>query len=428
MDDQIELMWFDPQFRSRTAELSAAIERIGDQLIEHELANGIRQRARQPADKKKFYLAVGALACNLLLLKAAEGDAKLAIPRAHGFLWPKGGNANPVFGQHFLTAIDLLAALKLIHEDCKGFRISERLKQASLISPTEHLASCLPLNPPDWRSIYRLDDPALIILKEGKDEDGRAQAVSFKPTARTKQWAGQIRRMNRHLRDAQIEIAGASDKLAIGKDGQIIAPYRRSLRRIFNNGKWGHGGRLAGGFWMSMERSERKRIRIDGEPIADVDYQQLFPRLAYVRARAEQPDGDIYDVQGDQTGRDGWKRLMNALLFANGPLKNWPEETLQHFPAGTKLRDAIKMLCQKHGPIAPLFGTGLGFELMRAESDIIIEVTTQLFRQGITALPLHDAVLVAESRAVAAQKEMQDEFERQTGCGCAILKIKVMSE
>jgi hypothetical protein len=425
MDDRLTPMWFDPQFRARTTDLSAAIEKIGDQLIEHELADGIRERARQPANKKKFYLAVEALACNLLLLKATGSDAKLAVPRAHGFLWPKGGNANPVYGQHFLTAIDLLAALNLIHEDRKGFRISERLKQASLISPTEHLSSCLPLEPPDWRSVHRLDDPALIILKEGKDEDGRAQAVNFKTTARTKRWSGRIRRINRLLRDAEIEISGAPDELALGKDGQIIAPFRRSLRRIFNNGKWGHGGRLAGGFWMSMERDERKRIRIDGEPIVDVDYEQLFPRLAYVRAGAEQPEGDIYDVHGDRAGRDGWKKLMNAMLFADGPLKNWPEETLQHFPAGSKLRDAIGRLGQKHGPIQHLFGTGLGFELMRIESDIIIDVTTQLFRQGITALPLHDAVLVAESHAVAAQTAMLHEFERRAGYSCAIVKIKV---
>jgi hypothetical protein len=175
-----------------------------------------------------------------------------------------------------------------------------------------------------------------------------------------------------------------------------------------------------------MERGERRRVRIDGEPIVDVDYEQLFPRLAYVRADAEQPEGDIYDVRGDQTGRDGWKKLMNARLFADGPLKNWPKETLQHFPVGTKLRNAVEMLGQKHGPIEHLFGTGLGFELMRIESDIIIEVTTRLFEQGITALPLHDAVLVAESHAVAAQKAMQDEFERGTGCLCAIVKIEVV--
>jgi len=428
MNAQLKPMWFDPQFRARTAELSATIKKIGDQLIEYEIANGLRERTRTPSNKKKFYLAVEALACNLLLLKATRSDAKLAVPRAHGFLWPKGGNPNPVYGQHFLTAIDLLAALNFIYEDSKGFWISERVNGVSAISATEHLSSCLPLVPPNWRSVYRLDDPALIILKEGKDDDGRAQPVKFKETARTKQWAGQIRRLNRLLRDAQIEIDGVNETLALGKDGQLIAPYRRSLRRIFNNNKWGHGGRLAGGFWMSMERGEREHIRIDGEPIADVDYEQLFPRLAYVRAGAEQPDGDIYDVQGDQTGRDGWKKLMNALLFADASLKNWPEDTLPHFPDGTNLRDAIMMLGRKHGPIEPLFGTGLGFELMRSESDIIIEVTRLLFKLGITALPLHDAVLVGESRAVAAQAVMQGEFERRTGCSSAIVKIKYAAD
>jgi hypothetical protein len=424
MSDQLKWMWFDPQYRARTDDLAASVKRIADLLTEHELANGIRQRARQLPDKKKFYVAVQALACNLLLLKATEGDAKLAVPRSHDFLSQKGRNANPVYGQHFIQAIDMMAELKLVQKDATGFRTSARHKMPSLISGTARLSDYLALDPPDWRSVGRIDDPALIIKKDGKDKDGRARALDFKETDRSKQWAGQIRRLNRHLRNAQIDIAELSDQLALGKDGQIIAPYRRSLRRIFNNGKWGHGGRLAGGFWMSMERGERGRIRIDDEAIADVDYEQLFPRLAYVRARAEQPDGDIYDIQGDQTGRDGWKKLMNAMLFADGLLKNWPEETLQHFPERTKLRDAIGMLCRKHGSIAHLFGTGLGFQLMRTESDMIIEVTTQLFKQGITALPLHDAVLVAKSCAVAAQREMQDEFERRTRSDRAIVKIK----
>lgn len=260
MKAQVRPMWFDPQFRARTADLSAAIKKLGDLLTDYELTSGIRKRARQLSDKRKLYLAVEALACNLLLLKATEGDAKLAVPRAHGFIWPKGSNANPVYGQHFLTAIDLFAALNLIREDRKGFRMSARFKESSLISPTEHLSSYLPLKPPDWRSVHRVEDPALIILKEGKDKDGRAPAVNFKETARTKLWAWRIRRMNLLLRDAQIEIAGDAEKLALGKDGQIIAPYRRSLRRIFNNSNWGHGGRLAGGFWMSMERDERRRM------------------------------------------------------------------------------------------------------------------------------------------------------------------------
>jgi hypothetical protein len=324
-----------------------------------------------------------------------------------------------------LDAIDLMASLKLIHEGRRGYKFSEKSKLPSLIAPAERLANHLPLEPPDWRNIYRIDDPALIILKEGKDEDGHAAAIDYNETSRTKLMAGQVRRINKFLRDADIEITNSSG-VSLGKDGQIVAPYRRSLRRIFNNADWQHGGRLAGGFWMSMERAERKRIRIDGEPIADVDYGQLFPRLAYIRAGAEQPEDDIYNVTGIGGSRAGWKKLMNAMLFSDGPLNGWPEETLKDFPKGTQLRDAIDALRQKHTPIEHLFGTSLGFQLMRIESDMLIAVIMHLFKKGITALPLHDAVLVAKSRAQPAKEAMQAEFSHRTGLSCAIVSIKVI--
>jgi hypothetical protein len=416
-------MWFDPQFRAKTDNLRAAIKKLGDLLTVHELTNGLRERARKLPDKKKFYLAVEALACNLLLLKATGSNSKLAVPRSHGFLWQGGRNSNLVYGQHFLDAIDLLASLQLIHKGRKGYRFSAKSKMASLIAPAERLSHHLPLAPPDWRSVHRIDDPALIILKEGKDEDGHAAAIDYKETDRTKLMAGQIKRINRYLRDADIEIINSSG-VSIGKDGQIVAPYRRSLRRIFNNANWQRGGRLAGGFWMSMKRAERGSIRIDGEPITDVDYDQLFPRLAYVRAGAEQPEDDIYDVTGDDSSRAGWKKLMNAMLFSDGPLNNWPKETLEHFPKGTKLREVIDALRQKHAPIARLFGTGLGFQLMRIESDMLIPVITQLFKEGITALPLHDAVLVAQSHAQSAKEAMQAEVQLRTGISRAIVSIK----
>jgi hypothetical protein len=299
------------------------------------------------------------------------------------------------------------------------------MRVPSLIRPSTALAQHLPLAPPDWRSVKQIDDRALIILKEGKDDDGRAATIAFRETASTRQLAGQMRRINEFLSSADIEVTGQTTGLSLGKDGQVIAPYRRSLRRIFNNANWQHGGRLAGGFWMGMERAERfERIRIDGERIADVDYRQLFPRLAYVRAGKPQLEGDIYHVAGDGSGRDGWKKLMNAMLFADGPLRNWPEGTLQHFPSGTKLRDAIKMLAARHAPIASLFGAGLGFQLMRIESDMLIRVIMHLASIGVTALPLHDAVLVAESKADVAADAMQSAFNVWTGSPCAIVSIE----
>ncbi|MET4219412.1 hypothetical protein ABIB00_004633 [Bradyrhizobium sp. LB14.3] len=428
MAAQSKTMWFDPQLRAKSAELRETIRKLSDALCEHESASGLRKRARKDGDREKFAVAVEALACNLILLKAVATDALLAVPRSHNFIWQGTGRTNPVFGQHFLTSIDLLVSLGLITDKQRGYRVSAKVKVPSLIGPTDRLVEHLPIAPPDWRDVHQIDDPVLVILKEGKDIEGRAAAIPFAETARTKKFANQIRRINKSLREADIEVIGQSSSLSVGKDGQIIAPYRRSLRRIFNNGTWQHGGRLAGGFWMSMERSQRETIRVDGERIADVDYRQLFPRLAYVRAGQPQPEGDIYDVFGDSTGRDGCKKLMNALLFADGPLGNWPEDTRQHFPAGTKLRPAIEMLTARHAPIAKLFGRGLGFQLMRIESDILIEVITYLASVGVTALPLHDAVLVAESKAEIAAKAMRDVFERWSGSPCAIVSIRFPSK
>ncbi|WP_247368997.1 hypothetical protein [Bradyrhizobium sp. 18] len=396
-----------------------------DALLLHETNIGARKRARKEADQEKFGLAVEALACNLILLSAIDCGPKLAVPRSHGFLWRGDGGANPVYGQHFLSAIDGLASLGLIEEEQRGYRLSDKMRVPSLIRPSPALAEHLPLAPPDWRSVKQIDDRALIILKEGKDDDGRAATIAFRETANTRQLTGQMRRINEFLRSADIEVIGQNTGLSLGKDGQVIAPYRRSLRRIFNNADWKQGGRLAGGFWMGMERSERfERIRIDGERIADVDYRQLFPRLAYVRAGKPQPEDDIYDVAGDGSGRDGWKTLMNAMLFSDGPLRNWPEGTLQHFPSGTKLRDAIGMLAARHQPIAHLFGTALGFQLMRIESDMLIGIITHVESLGVTALPLHDAVLVAESKAYVAKDAMQAAFSMATGSSCAIVSIE----
>lgn len=176
-----------------------------------------------------------------------------------------------------------------------------------------------------------------------------------------------------------------------------------------------------------MERSERfRQITIAGEPIANVDYMQLFPRLAYARALVEQPEGDLYDITGDGSCRDGWKQLTNALLFATKRLRQWPDDTRQHFTEGMTIRAAVEAIKAKHAPITSLFEQGLGFRLMRIESDILVAVVTALFQSGIAALPLHDAVLVTRSHAETAKEIMEDEVRHRTGSSsCGFVKIEV---
>lgn len=110
---------------------------------------------------------------------------------------------------------------------------------------------------------------------------------------------------------------------------------------------------------------------------------------------------------GDGSCRDGFKVLINAMLYASEPTVRLPEDAQRVFPAGTKAREVVAEVLHLHRPIADLFGTGLGFRMTAIESTILVEALAILFKQGITALPLHDAVLVAASEAGRAQDAME---------------------
>lgn len=422
MTNSSRIMMFEPQFRAGNADLRNSVLRLSQVLLDQEAANGRRRRARKEVDRAKFKTAVEALACNLIAAAATGSDSKLAIPRSHGVMWSP--STSPIYGSHFLSIIGLMSQLGLVEEGERGFRVSANVKMASTIIPTPELNRYLPLRPAAWRSIQQIDDDTLILLKTQK-VNGKAESQPFSVNVRTRQLTRQISAINAVLREAKIEIDGLTDHLTLGEDGRIVVPFRRSLRRIFNNANWQHGGRLAGGFWMSMPRNERHRIRINDEESREVDYPQLHPRLAYARSQQPPPEGDIYDIFGDGTCREGWKRLFNAMLFSKGSLKNWPKETLQHFPKGTKLRVACDLLRKKHWPIANLFGKQLGFSLMKIESDLLIRVMTNLAARGCVCLPLHDAVIVGASHVKMAAEVMQEAFETGTGTSLrAIVSVK----
>jgi hypothetical protein len=94
-------------------------------------------------------------------------------------------------------------------------------------------------------------------------------------------------------------------------------------------------------------------------------------------------------------------------------LRNWPRNASA--PRGLKLNRVTAALKEKHAPIAHRFGTTFGFDLMRRESDLLLTVLRRLHRQGIHALPLHDAVLVGQLHAAAAKSVMEEAFIERYG-------------
>ena len=75
--------------------------------------------------------------------------------------------------------------------------------------------------------------------------------------------------------------------------------------------------------------TDTKRRRIDGEPVAYLDFQSMFPRLAYVAAGSNLRRGGLYGLVSGivtQEHRAGIKIVTSAMFYAEGPLSQLPKD------------------------------------------------------------------------------------------------------
>lgn len=403
---------FDPDKRAASFALVQSVRRAVTLLENHEAQLGARMRRRSVEERHKFKLAVEAITCNLVAARLASPDGLLSVPRDANVMWPAKRYRTSVYGSHFLAALDLMAApeVGLAKIVTKGFRVDSERRQLTTIAPTPALLTMVGAEP-SWGDLKRDAVSEALVLRGRKDpKTGIASTLDYRETATTRRLRKDVQQLNRYLEAAPLIVLPPS-----GPDVTPIDPTRRTVRRIFNNGVWTEGGRLFDGFWETMPKAERfERLRIataqapQGERIVNVDFGQLFPSLAYAMQDLTRPDADLYDVRGDGQHRDGFKKLLNALLFATQPMRRWPTDTASEFPPGTKLQMVLADITRYHRPIARYFGKGIGFRLMNIESAILIDALFRLYATGVTALPLHDSILVAASQEMAARDAMQE--------------------
>jgi hypothetical protein len=245
-------------------------------------------------------------------------------------------------------------------------------------------------------------------------------------TAGTAALEAEMLEINELLRAADFTLDVGLMEKPVTDAGFVVDPTLRHVRRIFNNRRWDHGGRLYGGFWEIMEKQDRFRaLRIEGEPAANVDFGQLFPRLAYAKSGARPTMSDLYaieDAEVAKSRRAGWKKLLGALFFAEGTLRRFPEGVGASL-SPLKLAEARAAIERRHPSIAPLFGTRVGFEFMHTESRILLAALPRMFAAGIVALPLHDSVLVASSKAEPAKSILEAAYCEITGQDNAVISI-----
>lgn len=140
-----------------------------------------------------------------------------------------------------------------------------------------------------------------------------------------------------------------------------------------------------------------KGIIIDDNSIAELDYGQTGLLLLYGFEGAVPPEGDLYDLSEyniPTSCRPGIKKVIQAAINTSKPLGRMPQGVRKTIPRKISLSEVLEAVKKRHPAIAHKFGASIGMQLMRKESDILVEVLLALKSKNITALPIHDAVLV----------------------------------
>jgi len=92
-----------------------------------------------------------------------------------------------------------------------------------------------------------------------------------------------------------------------------------------------------------------------------------------------------------------------------------PKGVRKLIPSRYTIKDILEAMAIKHPAIYPQMTSGIGMQLFRKESDILVDVLETLRSEGIVALPVHDAVVVRDDISDKAKAVMKQVFREHTG-------------
>lgn len=405
----------DRKFRHELFPKGARLVSLADALVAdllaHEAREGARLRCRSRSAARGMVNAVRVIVANLAraALFPPGGGGGLILPLGH----PKGklcGSVPDGFGKGLPGIVGGLSAIGVLVFERPAFA-----RHASTIAPSEAFHRQVLEAGISGADIGRRTAIDRLRLSR-KHRGGTRTPFPIPDTAEARLMRQQVDTINAGLEAANVAYVGNSpvdvgDRFMVRHFSQPIGVEAPCLD---------YGGRLCGGFWQTMPKEQRRNIRLDGEPIAEIDFGQVFPRLAYGLAGATPPDGDLYLlpelVEEEEGGpyREGVKRGANALLWGT---KRWSDEIAALLPRTWPASRLRKVLAAHHPALADYLQPEriTGYRLSRMESDIIVAVMLACIGQGIVALPIHDAVLVPASMASAAAAIMVGEAHAVAG-------------
>ena len=410
---------FNPFLCARTDNLKVLIAEVQTQLGGYEFFHQTRKRARRPADQVTYERTVEAILCDLCAVELEPQKDSIHLPLSNKVLRSKSRYKGTALGKTLPAILKVMSAPEMgfvvLEKGHSTFKIVGDELNVAFVGGQQTILRAGPklLSRIERFSITRDDlghaaeEEVLILRAPKRHSNSSAEYEEDEATLALRQ---QMTDINAWLSTADISCTRPQED-----------PAQRHLRRIFNNADFGQGGRLYGGFWLLMPSDERQEhILIEGDCCVELDYGQMSLLLLYARAQAQDhvPSGDLYDLSEygiPAECRPGIKKVMQAIINSPKIPRRLPKASRQHFPSRINLRDILRAVEKKHPVIFPLMTSGIGMQLFRKESDILVGVLEALRSEGIVALPVHDAVIVMEEHKQTTITIMKKVFKDHTG-------------
>jgi len=398
-----------------------------------------RSRRRRDEDRRKLREVLGAAVLALYATYRADKDRWLAYSRRNDdygaalrrYLHPD------VTARTATTVADFLGAEGLADHrpgsysrngfgGGRGFRSRIRAR-AQLVALLEDYGIVpASLGVAEWSELLRLKAPA-------DRRGGPKRLLAYPDTDATRDMRTELRAYNEFLAQFRIDLKPLADvpsELADQADddnpADIADRRSRRLYRVFNNGRWDHGGRFYGGWWQQIPSVHRRRLLIDGEEAVELDFAALHPRFCYhLEGMPLAPDIDPYRVEGvsGPDVRSAIKVAFNQLVNVDGPVRlKAPDGVPAMLPRGISYAKLIRQIEMQHAPISSWLRKGRGVELQYLDSQIASTVLDRMRVRNICCLPVHDSFIVPRSaeRSLGHAMLMAHwaTLKKRTGIGC----------
>jgi len=399
----------DRPFDPSRIPVSAAAQQLVSEVLGRARSGEQRVRRRSHSAEGVRREAVTALVSDLACRLLREADSWLTVEMSKADLTPANRRA-PFMTEGFRHLVHTLASspvgileLRMGHKSALESIRSTVRAAPWLIGRIDALGLSLG----DFGRNPSLLGDSLIL--RGRKVRGQALEIPVPETEEAAQLRQEMSEVNGMLAQADLSYAGCEveDRVDLSQ---------RFLRRIFNDASLQRGGRLYHGFWQEMGRELRSQyLRIEGQPIASVDFAQMSVHLAYAQVGTRPPEGDLYFIPGVGGSRHGVKQVMNALLASDKVPTRMPQGTRHLFPARVKIRDVVQGIRERHPALEPLFGSSQWALHQNTESRVILRSILRLKELGLVALPVHDCLLVRYDKAQVAREVMELAFEEVSG-------------